>query len=309
MGRAVAVSMCLTTLAVIASLAPLSVADTVIESDRIELLEAGSFEDANDWIITTRAAFSEDPADHSGGMVADGELSFTHNRPDNFQTHTAWATYSVTDSNYSLGMPDGSYTWSKGPDITVSGYSFTGLDTRILANVSMILYISVPDALTSDEIRITIEANGPERLVKTIARTFGPLNRMTTPLVVNIDNLQTWAWSDLADSSVTVDYVSDGAPDDSEVRVDAVGIRVKYHQPWYSFETVKAIHEIASQNMPVLDFGPYDGQVSGLVAESCGLTPEEGTQGLWTFDVEVPYDQELGRIHVFGEGNFGHCLR
>lgn len=304
MGRAVAVSMCLTTLAVIASLAPLSVADTVIESDRIELLEAGSFEDANDWIITTRAAFSEDPADHSGGMVADGELSFTHNRPDNFQTHTAWATYSVTDSNYSLGMPDGSYTWSKGPDITVSGYSFTGLDTLILANVSMILYISVPDALTSDEIRITIEANGPERLVKTIARTFGPLNRMTTPLVVNIDNLQTWTWSDLADSSVTVDYVSDGAPDDSEVRVDAVGIRVKYHQPWYSFETVKAIHEIASQNMPVLDFGPYDGQVSGLVAESCGLTPEEGTQGLWTFDVEVPYDQELGRIHVFGEGNF-----
>ena len=304
MGRAVAVSMCLTTLAVIASLAPLSVADTVIESDRIELLEAGSFEDANDWIITTRAAFSEDPADHSGGMVADGELSFTHNRPDNFQTHTAWATYSVTDSNYSLGMPDGSYTWSKGPDITVSGYSFTGLDTRILANVSMILYISVPDALTSDEIRITIEANGPERLVKTIARTFGPLNRMTTPLVVNIDNLQTWTWSDLADSSVTVDYVSDGAPDDSEVRVDAVGIRVKYHQPWYSFETVKAIHEIASQNMPVLDFGPYDGQVSGLVAESCGLTPEEGTQGLWTFDVDVPYDQELGRIHVFGEGNF-----
>ena len=304
MGRAVAVSMCLTTLAVIASLAPLSVADTVIESDRIELLEAGSFEDANDWIITTRAAFSEDHADHSGGMVADGELSFTHNRPDNFQTHTAWATYSVTDSNYSLGMPDGSYTWSKGPDITVSGYSFTGLDTRILANVSMILYISVPYALTSDEIRITIEANGPERLVKTIARTFGPLNRMTTPLVVNIDNLQTWAWSDLADSSVTVDYVSDGAPDDSEVRVDAVGIRVKYHQPLYSFETVKAIHEIASQNMPVLDFGPYDGQVSGLVAESCGLTPEEGTQGLWTFDVDVPYDQELGRIHVFGEGNF-----
>ena len=304
MGRAVAVSMCLTTLAVIASLAPLSVADTVIESDRIELLEAGSFEDANDWIITTRAAFSEDPADHSGGMVADGELSFTHNRPDNFQTHTAWATYSVTDSNYSLGMPDGSYTWSKGPDITVSGYSFTGLDTRILANVSMILYISVPAALTSDEIRITIEANGPERLVKTIARTFGPLNRMTTPLVVNIDNLQAWTWSDLADSSVTVDYVSDGAPDDSEVRVDAVGIRVKYHQPWYSFETVKAIHEIASQNMPVLDFGPYDGQVSGLVAESCGLTPEEGTQGLWTFDVDVPYDQELGRIHVFGEGNF-----
>ena len=102
----------------------------------------------------------------------------------------------------------------------------------------------------------------------------------------------------------TVDYVSDGAPDDSEIRVDAVGIRVKYHQPWYSFETVKAIHEIAGQSMPVLDFGPYDGEISGLLTESCGLTPEEGVDGFWSFDVEVPYDQELGRIHVFGEGNY-----
>ena len=297
-------SLGLSALAVISILAPLTVADTVIESERIELLEAGSFDDPNDWTITTRAAFSDDTADHSIGMIADGELSFTHNRPDNFQTHTTWATYSATDSNFSLGMPDGSYTWSTGPDISLSGYSFSGLESLVLANVSMILHISVPDALPSDEIRITIEANGPEKLVKTIARTFGPLNRMTTPLVENIDDLQEWTWGDLEDASVTIDYVSDGAPDDSEVQVDAVGIRVKYHQPWYSFETVKAIHEIAGQTMPVLDFGPYDGQVSGLVTESCGLTPEESTQGFWTFDVEVPYDQELGRIHVFGEGNY-----
>jgi len=304
MSRAVGMSLGLSALAVISILAPLTVADTVIESERIELLEAGSFDDPNDWTITTRAAFSDDTADHSIGMIADGELSFTHNRPDNFQTHTTWATYSATDSNFSLGMPDGSYTWSTGPDISLSGYSFSGLESLVLANVSMILHISVPDALPSDEIRITIEANGPEKLVKTIARTFGPLNRMTTPLVENIDDLQEWTWGDLEDASVTIDYVSDGAPDDSEVQVDAVGIRVKYHQPWYSFETVKAIHEIAGQTMPVLDFGPYDGQVSGLVTESCGLTPEESTQGFWTFDVEVPYDQELGRIHVFGEGNY-----
>ena len=127
---------------------------------------------------------------------------------------------------------------------------------------------------------------------------------MTTPLIENIDDLQEWNWDDLEDASVTVDYVSDGAPDDSEIRVDAVGIRVKYHQPWYSFETVKAIHEITGLTMPVLDFGPYDGEISGLLTESCGLTPEEGEEGLWSFDVEVPYNQELGRIHVYGEGNY-----
>ena len=304
MRRAEGLSLGLTALAIIAILSPLTAGDTVIESNRIELLEAGSFDDASDWTISTKAAFSDQPADHSVGMIADGELSFTHNRPDNFQTHTSWASFSPTDSNFSLGNPDGSYTWSTGPDITLSGYSFTGLESRVLANVSLIMHISIPDSLPSDEIRITIEANGPEKLVKTIARTFGPVNRMTTPLVENIDDLQEWNWDDLEDASVTVDYVSDGAPDDSEIRVDAVGIRVKYHQPWYSFETVKAIHEIAGQSMPVLDFGPYDGEISGLLTESCGLTPEEGEEGFWTFDVEVPYDQELGRIHVFGEGNY-----
>jgi len=104
----------------------------------------------------------------------------------------------------------------------------------VIANVSMVLHIEIPDALTSDEIRITIAANGPERLVRTIARTFNGVYRMDNPMVVSMDGLQAWTWSDLGNSSVTVDYVSNGAPDDSEVRVDAVGIRVKYHQPWYS---------------------------------------------------------------------------
>ena len=304
MSRGAGLSFGSTALAIIAILSPLTTGDTVIESNRIELIEAGSFDDASDWTFSTKAAFSDEPADHSVGMIADGELSFTHNRPDNFQTYTSWASFSPTDSNYSLGNPDGSYTWSTGPDITLSGYSFTGLDSRVIANVSLVMHITIPDSLPSDEIRITIEANGPMKLVKTIARTFGPVNRMTTPLVENIDHLQEWNWGDLEDAYVTLDYVSDGAPDDSEIRVDAVGIRVKYHQPWYSFETVKAIHEIADLSMPVLDFGPYDGEISGLLTESCGLTPEEGVEGIWNFDVEVPYDQELGRIHVFGEGNY-----
>ena len=304
MGRAYAVSMSLAVLALAAAFAPLSAADVVIASDRIELLEAGSFDDETLWELSSTRAFSNDPSQYSVGIVADGELSFTHARPDNFASTTIWGATTPTDSNASTGAPDGYYVWSRGPDITLEGYAFTGLSGRVIANVSMILHIEIPEALTSDEIRITIAANGPERLVRTIARTFNGVYRMDNPMVVPMDGLQAWTWSDLGNSSVTVDYVSNGAPDDSEVRVDAVGIRVKYHQPWYSFETARASHSVSGLSMPVLDFGPYDGIHAGLSVENCGLTPDEGTQGTWDFNVEVPYDQELGRIHVFGEGNY-----
>jgi len=304
MGRAYAVSISLAVLALAAAFAPLSAADVVIASDRIELLEAGSFDDETLWELSSTRAFSNDPSQYSVGIVADGELSFTHARPDNFASTTIWGATTPTDSNASTGAPDGYYVWSRGPDITLEGYAFTGLSGRVIANVSMILHIEIPEALTSDEIRITIAANGPERLVRTIARTFNGVYRMDNPMVVSMDDLQAWTWSDLGNSSVTVDYVSNGAPDDSEVRVDAVGIRVKYHQPWYSFETARASHSVSGLSMPVLDFGPYDGIHAGLSVENCGLTPDEGTQGTWDFNVEVPYDQELGRIHVFGEGNY-----
>ena len=69
MSRAVGLSLVLTTIALVAIFAPISVADTVIESDKIELLEAGSFDDSNDWEITSKAAFSQNPAEHSIGMV------------------------------------------------------------------------------------------------------------------------------------------------------------------------------------------------------------------------------------------------
>ncbi len=304
MGRAYAVSMSLAVLALAAAFAPLSAADVVIASDRIELLEAGSFDDETLWELSSTRAFSNDPSQYSVGIVADGELSFTHARPDNFASTTIWGATTPTDSNASTGAPDGYYVWSRGPEITLEGYAFTGLSGRVIANVSMVLHIEIPEALTSDEIRITIAANGPERLVRTIARTFNGVYRMDNPMVVSMDDLQAWTWSDLGNSSVTVDYVSNGAPDDSEVRVDAVGIRVKYHQPWYSFETARASHSVSGLSMPVLDFGPYDGIHAGLSVENCGLTPDEGTQGTWDFNVEVPYDQELGRIHVFGEGNY-----
>jgi len=60
---------------------PFSAADTVIGAEGIELIEAGDFSDSEQWEITSTAGFSGEQAEYSSGMVADDELSFTHDRP------------------------------------------------------------------------------------------------------------------------------------------------------------------------------------------------------------------------------------
>ena len=287
----------------LAPLVPFAVADTVIGAEDAELLEAGDFADSEEWQISSTAGFSNNAADHSLGMVADGELSFTHSRPDNFQYSTSWASNSITNSNATLGEPDSYYTWSKGPNITMAGYDFSGLHGMLVANVSLVLHFSIPDTLNQDSVRVILQNHGSDKLVVTYARTFGPIYRMANPVVLSLDGLALADWSSLEGTQFTIDYVSTGTTDDSEVRVDAVGLRVKYHQPWYSFETVKATNTVNGVNSPVIDISPYDGAISGLSQESCGLSPEGPVTGEWTFDVEVPPLQELGRIHVFGSGN------
>ena len=122
----------------LAPLVPFAVADTVIGAEDVELLEAGDFTDSEEWQISSTAGFSSNVADYSLGMVADGELSFTHSRPDNFQYSTSWASNSITNSNATLGESDSYYTWSKGPNITMAGYDFSGLHGMLIANVSLV---------------------------------------------------------------------------------------------------------------------------------------------------------------------------
>ena len=287
----------------LAPMVPFSAADTVIGAEGIELIEAGDFSDSEQWEITSTAGFSGEQAEYSGGMVADGELSFTHDRPDNFEQVTSWATYSPTLSNATLGEPDSYYTWSKGPNITMNGYDFSGLHGMQIANVSVVLHFSIPDALSQDTVRVVLQNHGSDKLVVTFGHTFGPILRMSNPLVLPLEDLVQIDWGALEGTQFTVDYASQGTSDDSEVQVDAVGLRVKYHQPWYSFETTKARHTLNGVDSPVVDFGPYDGEISGLSQVSCGLTPNGPEAGIWTFDVEVPPLQQLGRLHVYGTGN------
>ena len=279
--------------------------DAVVSVEEDEVLDAGSFEDSSLWTISSTSGFSQNAAQYSSGMVADEELSFTHDRPENFAEITSWSSSTPTSSNYSTGNPDGFYTWSRGPNITLSGFEFEGMNSLILTNISLVIHFEIPDVLYSDTVRIILGGIGSEKLVKTYTRTISGVYKMNNPLVLPLDDLAQWTWELAEGAYVTIDYVSQGGgSDDSEVRVDAVGMRAKYLQPWYSFENVKATHDLIGYGMPVLDFGPYDGVVNGLATENCGLTNGEGAPGVWDFTVSVPYDQELGRIHVFGNGNF-----
>ncbi|MDC1419110.1 hypothetical protein N8653_00095 [Euryarchaeota archaeon] len=287
----------------------ISMADEVISAEPKELLIAGDFTDPSDWEITSTSGFSDSLAEYSVGMVADNELSITHNRPDNFAYHTSWATTSSTNSNNTIGEPDGSYTWSTGPEISMDGYDFNIFNNFIIKNVSLILHISIPSDLNQDEVNILLKNHGSDKLIETYTNvdTSGGLNRMNNPIIINIDGEVEWTWDKLEITEFTIDYVSDNIGlDDSEIRVDAVGLRIKYHQPWYSFETVKAETEIVDNQLPVLDFGPYDGNITGLSQSTCGLkNPESSSGGIWSIEgILPPPSQSIGRIYSYGEGNF-----
>ena len=279
-------------------------ADTVITAEEIEVLAAGTFEDQSEWSISATSGFSGSPAVYTVGMVADGELSFTHDRPENLEVETSWAQSSITNSNYSTGSPDSFYTWSKGPNITVGGFDFSGLHSREIANVSLVLHFEIPDNLNSDSVRIVLQNVGNDKLVTTYTRTLSGVFKMNNPLVVPVDDFAEWNWGLAEGTSITFDYVSQGGgSDDSEVRVDAVGVRVRYYQPWYSFENSMAINSLMGEDSPVIDISPYEGSIEDMEVSSCGLSPLADTSGVWLFDVEAPPLQQLGRIHTFGTGN------
>lgn len=289
---------------IFALVSPMVSGDSVISSEEVEILEAGSFHDSADWSFSSSTGFTTEQADYTIGMIANDEMSFTHSRPNNFDEHTSWASSGCTDCNATFGEPDGFYSWSKGPDITMGGYSFSGLHSMEIENVSLVLHFSIPDALPSDEVNVILQIHGSDILVTTFARTLDAVNRMSNPLVLDLDDHVEWDWSKLEQTQFNVDYVSDNqGADDSEVRVDAVGLKVKFHQPWFSFENAIAVHSTILEDVPVIDFDTYEGNITGLTHSTCGLVAEGSESGTWEFLVSPPPNQKLGRIYVFGEGN------
>ena len=312
-------------LTLVFSVLPISVnADTVIRSETVDLLPAGSFEDPSEWTLSTNKAYSDEPAEYSQSMVADNRLSFTHERPANFNEITAWATSSPTGDNLSIGSPDcfkpssdpvcdndydgdsdGGYSWTKGPIIELSGFDLTQGSDYQIANVSLSVAFRVPSALQQDSIQFVIESNGTQHLVKTYAHTMGELNHMNyNAQIYSLDNIKNWTWSELSTLTIMLDYVSVGEFDDTELQVDAAGLIVRHMQPWGTFELAEASHLVSFDEFPVFDINLTTGLPTDLTMTPCGLENSGPNSGSWLSPaISLPHEQSWGRFHPSVNGN------
>ncbi len=271
----------------------------------VDLLPQGVFDDATAWDLDDSVSFSTAPAQHTQAMVADDHLTFMHERPENLVAQTVWATATPTDSNASLGAPDGAYTWSTGPDIDVNGFDVSGLSAYAIRDITLLLAIEVPQALYQDKVRISHETGGVFDLVKTWSNTGSGIDYMDgQPYRIGLDDPTNWTWAELADLTVRLDYVSEGTTDDSELRVDAVGLEIVVLTPWYGGEQATATTTTSNVEIPVLHLDMDAGTTDGLSLAACGLQPtSEGTVGHWTSaTVERPAEQRLGRVAYAFDG-------
>ncbi len=317
-------SVMLVLLLAFSSALPVVNGDTVIRSESVELLPAGSFDDASEWTLTTNKAYSDDPAEHSVSMVADGRLSFTHNRPANYNEITAWANFSPSGDNLSIGYPDcfkpasdpvcdndldgdsdGGFAWTKGPIIELSGFDLSGGSDYEIVNVSLSVAFRVPEPLQQDSVQIVVESGGTQHLVKTYAHTMSELNHMNyNSRVFSLDSIKTWTWAELSNAVIMLDYVSVGEVDDSELQVDAAGLIVKHLQPWGTFELAQASHLVSFSEFPVLAADLTSGVLSELTMSPCGLENSASASGNWvTSPFHLPFEQTWGRFHPSVSGN------
>jgi hypothetical protein len=223
-----------------------------------------------------------------------------HHRPVNLDTMSVWAGTSPTDSNYSTGAPDGASTWSTGPEIQLTNFDVSGLSDYSLVEVHMKAVIQIPDALTEDTVRISVQHPGGYELLKTFAHTQVGLDYINNSAYsVNLTGLYEWTWQDLNSLQFTLDYVSAGGVDDSRLVVDAVGLDITFQTPWYGGEVGLATTEFTGHKMPLIGLDLAQGESINMALTDCGLTPSiSGTTGEWISSVlEQPPEQMLGRVH------------
>jgi len=250
--------------------------------------------------MSAETSFTQEDATYTETMVADQRLTMAHHRPVNLDTMSVWAGTSPTDSNYSTGAPDGASTWSTGPEIQLTNFDVSGLSDYSLVEVHMKAVIQIPDALTEDTVRISVQHPGGYELLKTFAHTQVGLDYINNSAYsVNLTGLYEWTWQDLNSLEFTLDYVSAGGVDDSRLVVDAVGLGITVQTPWYGGEVGLATTEFTGHKMPLIGLDLAQGESINMALTDCGLTPSiSGTTGEWVSSaLEHPPEQMLGRVH------------
>ena len=275
-------------------------ARSVHSTDVVDMFPQGDMNNASEWNFKKHLAFTAEDRAEDGqyvmGMVADSHMTMGIQLPEHLDHQTIWASSTPTDSNASLGSPDGAYSWSTGPDITLAGFDFSALTGNTIEKVELVVHFDVPDPLLQDKARFSVINAGVHDLVKTWSNTQGGLYYMTNGWSTEITDSDNWTWNELSNLEITLDYVSNGGTDDSQLQVDAVGLKLTMRTPWYGAERVVAESINPFTEWPIIDFDLSSGSLSSVSTAPCGL---QSTSGTWTTDtLQKPPGQTWGRIHV-----------
>ena len=152
------------------------------------------------------------------GMVADDRMTLGIELPEHLDHQTVWASSTSTDSNASIGAPDGAYHYSTGPDIRVGGFDVSSLTGNSLRKVELIVHFDIPDALLQDKTRFSVIDGGVYDLVKTWSNTQSGIYYMNSGWSIEISNEDNWTWDELSNLEIDLDYVSNGGTDDSQLQ-------------------------------------------------------------------------------------------
>ncbi len=275
-------------------------ARSVHSTEDIDLFPQGDMNDPSVWEFKRHLAFTNENAAEDGeyvhGMVADGHMTMGISLPHHLETQTVWASTTSTDSNATLGPPDGAYTWSLGPDITVGGFDVSSYSTNTIVSVELVIHFEVPDPLLQDKVRFSVINNGIHDLVKTWGNTQNGLYYMSNGWSIEIFDDGGWTWDELGNIEANLDYVSVGGTDDSQLNADAVGLKITMQTPWYGAERVVAKSTVEIEHIPIIDLDLSSGTLDSVSIAPCGLDSDGGT---WTTDtMEKPAGQLWGRVHV-----------
>ena len=259
---------------------------------------------SSEWVFTNQAGWSGDAADFTTGMSADSKVSFTHSRPLNLESSTFWAQENTSEyGGGAVGAPDGVYSWTLGPEIVVDTFDVSTVENTAMRDVFLVVSFTIPDALNQDSVRFSIDDAGHNELIKTWAHTQAAVNKMNSPYwEINVSSSFDWTWSIVSGAKITLDYASVGSTDDSQLQIDAVGIRVVHQKSSWGVETSVAELEIPDLQLPIMDLNMTNGDWQGLTLTSCGLeASSQGVEGTWTSTVvQRPHGQNWGRISTAG---------
>ena len=144
------------------------------------------------------------------------------------------------------------YSFSNGPEIELTDFDTTNHEAYEIVAVSVLIAFHIPGALQQDQVRFSMNYGGSFEQLATYVNTQSAIDYMNQTIwSKNITTVSQWTWSDLSDIIFTLDYVSLGTTDDTQLDVDALGLSVVVKYPWYGTEWASAESTFTGHEMPI----------------------------------------------------------